>query len=99
MSTYSIEKSNYESKYASNGMNSTVSNLKTRLFDLEQQEKDLVALKKKLDQLKNEYSILSNIKNRLAEELKQKDEAYNQRISKLRAENEDLQLNYNEKLS
>ena len=99
MTTYSIERNDYDKKYASNGMNSTISNLKTRLFDLEQQEKDFDALNQKLDQLKKEYSNLSNLKNKLDDELKQKDEAYNQRISKLRAENEDLQQNYNEKLA
>ena len=38
-------------------------------------------------------------KCRLEQELKQKDETYNQRINGLRNDNENLQLNYNEKLS
>ena len=97
-STYNIE-SDYEIKVSSNGMDSTISNLKTRLFDLEQQEKDYNALCQKLAQLKKELSILTSTKNRLEEELKQKDESYNQRIANLRGENENLQLSYNEKLS
>ena len=89
MSSYNIE----------NGMDSTISELKTRLFDLEQQEKDYNALRQKLAQLKKDYSVLNNTKNRLEQELKQKDDSYNQRISNLRGENENLQLGYNEKLS
>ena len=98
-STYHIESNDYERKISSTGMDSTISNLKTHLFDLEQQEKDYNALCQKLAQLKKELSILTNIKNRLEQELKQKDESYNQRISNLRGENENLQLSYNEKLS
>ena len=97
--TYNIESNEYESKISTNGMDSTISNLKTRLFDLEQQEKDYNALCQKLAQLKKDLSILTNIKDRLEQELKQKDESYNQRISNLRGENENLQLSYNEKLS
>jgi len=99
MSTYTLENRDYEVKSSSNGMDSTISNLKTRLFDLEQQEKDYNALSQKLAQLKKEYSILLNLKNKLEQELKQKDEAYNQRIVNLRGENENLQLSYNEKLA
>ena len=52
MSSYNIE----------NGMDSTISELKTRLFDLEQQEKDYNALRQKLAQLKKDYSVLNNTK-------------------------------------
>lgn len=50
--TYNLESNDYEIKMSSNGMDSTISNLKTRLFDLEQQEKDYDALRQKLEQLK-----------------------------------------------
>ena len=99
MSTYTLENNDYETKISSNGMDSTISNLKTRLFDLEQQEKDYNALSQKLAQRKRESEILSNLKNKLEQELKQKDDAYNQRIVNLRGENENLQISYNEKLS
>ena len=99
MSSYTRENNDYEIKMSSNGMDSTISNLKTRLFDLEQQEKDYNALNQKLSQLQKDYSNLLNLKNKLENELKQKDEAYNQRIVNLRGENENLQLSYNEKLS
>ena len=93
---YEIKASSYGSSY---GMDSTISNLKTRLFDLEQQEKDYNALCQKLAQLKKDLATLTNTKNRLEQELKQKDESYNQRIANLRGDNENLQLSYNEKMS
>ncbi len=92
MTTYNYNSDNNE-------LDSTISNLKSRLFDLEQQEKDHNALKQKLSQLKNHFQSLSSTKNKLEQELKQKDESYNQRICNLRSDNENLQLNYNEKLS
>ena len=85
--------------YNINSLDSTISSLKSRLFDLEQQEKDNAALKQKLYQLKNQLQLLTSTKSRLEQELKQKDESYNQRINTLRSDNENLQLNYNEKLS
>ena len=97
--TYNLESNDYEPKRSSNGMDSTISSLKTRLFDLEQQEKDYNALSQKLAQLKKDFAILSNTKNKLDQEFQQRDDSYNQRIANLRGENENLQLNYNEKLS
>jgi chromosome segregation ATPase len=100
MSTYNLESGDYDLKISSNnGLDSTISNLKSRLFDLEQQEKDHNALRQKLSQLKNQFNSLTSTKNKLEQELKQKDEAYNQRICNLRSENENLQLSFNEKLA
>jgi len=98
-STYVLKNNDQEKKKSQNGMDLTISNLKTRLFDLEQQERDYNALSQKLSQLQNDYSVLSNINNELENELKQKDDEYNQLISNLRGENENLQLSYNEKLA
>ena len=98
--TYNLESADYEIKVSPNsGIDSTISNLKSRLFDLEQQEKDHNALAQKLAQLKKEFQILNSTKSRLEQELKSKDDTYNQRICSLRNENENLQLSYNEKLS
>ena len=94
MSSYNIEPGDYDK-----GLDSTISNLKSRLFDLEQQEKDHNALKAKLSQLRSQFQLLTSTKNKLEQELKQKDDTYNQRICNLRSENENLQLGYNEKLS
>ena len=94
MSSYNIEPGDYDK-----GLDSTISNLKSRLFDLEQQEKDHNALKAKLSQLRSQFQLLTSTKNKLEQEPKQKDDTYNQRICNLRSENENLQLGYNEKLS
>ena len=98
-SNFNIESSNFEKKTPNNGIDSTISNLKSRLFDLEQQEKDRNALAQKLSQLKKEFQILSTTKDRLEQELKQKDDSYNQKINSLRNDNENLQLSYNEKMA
>ena len=94
MSSYNIEPGEYDK-----GLDSSISNLESRLFDLEQQEKDHNALKAKLSQLRSQFQLLTSTKNKLEQELKQKDDTYNQRICNLRSENENLQLGYNEKLS
>ena len=100
MLTYNIDSNANEIRMTSDkDLDSTISNLKSRLFDLEQQEKDHNALRQKLSQLKNQFQVLTTTKCRLEQELKQKDETYNQRINGLRNDNENLQLNYNEKLS
>ena len=75
--TYNLENNDYEPKMSSNGMDSTISCLKIGLFDLEQQEKDCNALSQKLAQLKKKFAILSNTKNKLDQELKQRDDSYN----------------------
>ena len=99
MKSYQLEETEYEIKVSPNENDYTISNLKSRLFDLEQQEKDYNALLQKLNKLKTEYSLLFDIKNKLEQELKQKDESYNQRIDDLRSENENLQSSYNEKMA
>jgi chromosome segregation ATPase len=96
---YNLESGSYEIKISTNGIDSTISNLKSHLFDLEQQEKDRNALAQKLAQLKKDFQILTSTKNKLEQELKQKDDSYNQRINSLRSDNENLQLSYNEKLA
>ena len=96
---YNLESGSYEIKISTNGIDSTISNLKSRLFDLEQQEKDRNALALKLAQLKKDFQILTSTKNKLEQEHKQKDDSYNQRINSLRSDNENLQLSYNEKLA
>ena len=98
-SNLNIESPSYENKISDKGIDSTISNLKSRLFDLEQQEKDRNALSQKLAILKKDFQLLTSTKDRLEQELKQKDESYNQTINSLRNQNENLQLSYNEKLA
>ena len=80
-SNLNIESPSYENKISDKGIDSTISNLKSRLFDLEQQEKDRNALSQKLAQLKKDFQLLTSTKDRLEQELKQKDESYNQTIN------------------
>ena len=88
MKSYQLEETEYEVKVSPNENDYTISNLKSHLFDLEQQEKDYNALLQKLNHLKNDYSFLFDIKNKLEQELQQKDESCNQCIDDLRSENE-----------
>lgn len=76
-----------------------ISRLKSQVFDLEQQERDLETLNKKYGQLQRDFDILNDNKRRIECELKQRDDAYNQRICNLRGENENLQISHNEKMS
>ena len=99
MSSSSVENKENEENNSLYVKDSTISDLKARLFDLEQQEKDFNALKQRLSQLKRDYAILTNTHDKLDQELKQKDDSYNRRIASLRSENENLQQSYNEKLS
>ena len=96
---YNLESGSYEIKVSTNGIDSTISSLKSRLFDLEQQEKDRNALAQKLAQLKKDFQLLTSTKNKLEQELKQKDDSYNQKICSLKSDNENLQLSYNEKMA
>ena len=72
MTTYQFENTDYEIKIPSNNRDYEISDLKTRLFDLEQQEKDNNALIQKLNQLKREFAVLSETKKKLEQELKKK---------------------------
>ena len=100
MSSYNFNTDNYDLKLSTNdNPDSTISNLKSRLFDLEQKENDVNALKQKISLLKSKLQSLTLTKSNFEKELKQKDESYNQHICNLRKENENLQINYNEKLS
>ena len=107
--------STYPQNYSSNqGMNSSrisnpsleamqqneiIAQLKSQIFDLEQNEKNYEALLNKYKSLSNEASILNEEKIRLEYELKQKTETSNKMICDLQTENENLQNALNEKLA
>ena len=74
-----------------------ISQLKSQIFDLEQNEKNYSNLQVKYKSLANENSILNEEKLRLEYELKQKTEASNKIIADLQNENENLQNALNEK--
>lgn len=70
-----------------------ISGLKSRLFDLEQQEKDNNYLCQKFNQLKRDYCLLCNMKNKLEQEIEDKDQEYNKNIDELCNKNENLKKN------
>lgn len=82
-----------------NEKDAIISSLKKRLFDLQQQERDLEDLSKRFNQLKRDFDLLNEQKHHVECELKQRDDAYNQKICNLRGENENLQIGHNEKMS
>ncbi len=76
-----------------------IAQLKSQIFDLEQNEKSYDALQTKYKSLSNDASILNEEKMRLEYELKQKTETSNKIISDLQTELENLQNTLNEKLA
>ena len=76
-----------------------ISQLKSQIFDLEQNQKSYEALQTKFKSLSNDASILNEEKMRLEYELKQKTETSNKIISDLQTELENLQNTLNEKLA
>ena len=76
-----------------------ISQLKTHIFELELREKDYNMLNERCIQLQNDIAVLNECKLKLECEKKIKDGNFNKNICCLQGENENLQLNYNEKLS
>lgn len=76
-----------------------ISQLKAQIFELKQHEKDYDQLNHKFRQIQSDFSLLQEAKNRLEYEQRQKDECYSKQLCDLRAENENLQLEFNDKLA
>ena len=93
-----IENIDYIPDGAFNQKDFVITDLKTHLFDLEQDERDNNILYQKLNQLKRDYAILNEDKNKLEQEIDEKDREYNKNINDLCNKNEDLRTNYNDKL-
>lgn len=75
-----------------------ISQLKSQLFELEQNEKNYNALNSKVKSLNNDVNILSEEKLRLEYEIKQRTEMSDKQIIDLRQNNENLQLELSEKI-
>ncbi len=89
----------YDMQIANKEKDMLISQLKAHIFELEQYEKDYDLLSQRFHQLQNDYNILKDAKMHLEYDLKQREDAYNQRLNNLRGENENLQLGYNEKMT
>jgi len=76
-----------------------ISQLKGRAFELELREKDFNALKERYDKLLCDIEALNDYKVQLECEKNIKDDKYNKSITELQGENNNLQINYNQKLN
>ena len=94
MSNNSLNNSNFDLKDRDN----IITQLKSQIFDLEQNAKDYNTLQTKCKQLVNEASYLNEEKIRLEYELKQKTQNSNKIISELQSEKANLENSLSEKL-
>ena len=85
--------------YKNNDKDELITELKSQVFALEQSSKDYNSLQAKSRQLSNELSLITEERNRLEYELKQKCDSTNKIISELQLERENLQSALNEKLA
>lgn len=76
-----------------------ISQLKSKIFELELHQKDFDLLNDRYKQLQNEIAVLNECKNHLQYEKQQKSEELNQIMGELQCENENLQTGFNDKLS
>ena len=91
--------SNNEHSIDDNLKDKKISQLRAKLYDLKQREKDYDSLNQRYKQLQNDYSILNEAKLRLEYEIRQRESEYNRRITDLKGENETLQLGLNDKMT
>ena len=82
-----------------NDQSSLINQLKSRIFDLEQNEKNYQALSNSHVQLQTSYQQLNDEKLRSDYENKQKSEIQTKTINDLRSDNENLQMILNEKIN
>ena len=75
-----------------------ISQLKSQVFELEQNEKNFNSLNIKVKSLNNELNLLSEEKLRLEYEIKQRTEMYEKQVIDLRQTNENLQLELSDKI-
>ena len=76
-----------------------ISQLKSKIFELELHQKDYDVLNERFKQLKIDFASLNDSKNLLELEKDKKEEEYNRIIGDLQCENENLQIGFNDKLT
>ena len=94
-----IPRNNKEHNIDINTKDQKISQLRSKIYDLKQREKDYDSLNQRYKQLLNDFSILNEAKIRLEYEIRQRENEYNRRISDLKGENETLQLGLNDKMT
>ena len=76
-----------------------ISQLKSKIFELELHQKDYDVLNERFKQLKIDFASLNDSKNLLELEKDKREEEYNRVIGDLQCENENLQIGFNDKLT
>ena len=76
-----------------------ISQLKSKIFELELHQKDYDVLNERFKQLKIDFASLNDSKNLLELEKDKREEEYNRIIGDLQCENENLQIGFNNKLT
>lgn len=94
-----VNRVEYDKNLESKEKDVIISQLKAKIFELELHEKDYDKLNERYKLLENEFAILNNSKNNLEKEKMKKDDEYNKIFLELQSENENLQNEFNDKLS
>ena len=94
-----IDTSNYSSNKSSKEKDMLISQLKSKIFELELHEKDYDVLNERFKQLKMDFDALNENKHLLEIEKDKREEEYNKVIGQLQCENENLQIGFNDKLT
>ena len=89
----------YSTNKTSKEKDMLISQLKSKIFELELHEKDYDVLNERYKQLQIDFAALNDSKHLLECEKDKRDEEYNKLIGELQCENENLQIGFNEKLS
>ena len=89
----------YDMNIISKDKDMLISQLKSKIFELEIHQKDFDMLNERYTQLQNEFAALNDCKMQLECEKKVQDEQLNNHINELQSENENLQIGFNEKIS
>ena len=76
-----------------------ISQLKSKISELELHQKDYDVLNERFKQLKIDFASLNDSKNSLELEKDKREEEYNRIIGDLQCENENLQIGFNDKLT
>ena len=75
---------------SSNEKDMLISNLKSKIFQLDENEKAYCDLLNKFKKLQNEFQLMNEAKMRLEYELKQKSESFNKNLDELRGQSDSL---------
>ena len=94
-----VDMNEYSSSSSSKDKDLLISQLKSKIFELELHEKDYDILNERYKQLQMDFAALNDSKHLLECEKAEREEEYNKIVDDLQCENENLQIGFNEKLS